>query len=304
MNYSHLSLGYVCQNGTLGLKCNRSMIRKNFTLQRAQTLALQNIGDLLPIFEWNASNGIRVFRISSDLFPHFTDIAIEEVQNGSYNLNFARELLKNVGDAARKYGQRVGMHPGQYNQLATPREDVWQATVRDLTYQADVLDAMGMGDDARLCVHGGGVYGDLVKTKQTWIERFHKLPEQVRRRLAIENCERCYSVLDVLEIAESCGIPVIFDCHHFECFNQLYPDRKIEMSSALMERVVATWRDLTPLFHVSQQAIGERVGTHSEYVNALPPYYLDARLFPHGLDVEVEAGGKELSVFHLIRVNE
>lgn len=290
-----IQLGYICQNKTLNRKCNRTCIRKNFTLEKAQSLALTNIADLFHIFEWNAQNNIHVFRITSDLFPHFSDIALPEVANGDYNIEFAREALQQAGDVAKIFEQRISMHPGQFNQVASPREEVWEATVRDLSYHAAVLDAMELGPEAVICVHGGGVYNDLEGTKRRWIERFGKLPEPVKRRLAIENCERCYSVIDCLDIAEACNIPLIFDCHHYECYNQIYEDKQIDIAE-YMPRVLATWsrRGVRPLFHISEQAPNERVGTHSEYVETLPDYYkgLD-------IDLEVEAGAKEDSVFHL-----
>ena len=276
------------------------MIRKNFTLKLAQQLALENIADLDHIFKWNAEHDIFVFRISSDLFPHFTDVALDEVKNGTYNMDFAREALLHAGEMARRYNQRISMHPGQYNQVGTPNEPVWEATIRDLTYHADLLDAMGLGNESVICVHGGGVFNDLEKTKKRWIERFHQLPEQVRRRLAIENCERHYSVIDCLDIAEACHIPLIFDCHHFECYNLLYADKVIDIDT-YMPRVVNTWkqRGVIPLFHISEQEPNTRVGTHSDYVKALPVYYQTFMETFGDLDVEVEAGAKEFSVFLL-----
>jgi UV DNA damage endonuclease len=298
-----LRLGYICQNTTLGRKCNRTMIRKNFTLAAAQEKALANIADLEPIFEWNAAHNIHVFRLTSDLFPHFTDAALPDVQSGDYNMDFARDALRRAGEAARKYGQRLSMHPGQYNQVATPRQEVWEMTVRDLSYHAQILDEMGMGPECVICVHGGGVYGDITATKVRWIERFAELPSPVKARLAIENCERCYSVVDCLEIANACGIPLIFDCHHYECYNQIYPDRAIDIT-LVMTDVVKTWKGVTPLFHISEQAPDSRIGTHSEYVEKIPSYYFSVVEKGTNLDVEVEAGAKELSVFHLLSKSE
>lgn len=294
-----IRLGYICQNTQLNRKCNRTMIRKNFTLQRAQELALLNIADLPPILKWNAEHNIHVFRISSDLFPHFTDNELPDVQSGAYNMDFARDALREVGALARSLGQRLSMHPGQYNQVASPREEVWQATVRDLSYHAEILDSMEMGKECVICVHGGGEYNDLASTKKRWIERFHSLPEPVRRRLAIENCEHIYSVADCLEIAEACGIPLIFDCHHYECYNQLKPDRALCIDQ-YMARVVDTWKHYgTPLFHISEQAPDKRIGAHSEYVQKLPAYYVSFPETYGNLDVEVEAGAKEMSVLVL-----
>jgi UV DNA damage endonuclease len=298
-----IRLGYLCQNHTLkelGIKGNRTLIRKNYSLDRVKALSLMNIEDLSDIFEWNHLNNIHLFRITSDIFPHFTDMHLEDVKNGSYNMEFAVNALKKAGEDARKYNQRVVMHPGQYNQIGAKERSIFESTIKDLTMHADLLDYMGMGPESVICVHGGGVYGDKEKTKERWIEQFHELPENVKKRVAIENCERCYSVKDCVEIAEACGIPMIFDCHHYECWNLIYKNDNMNIEE-WMPRIVETWRrrGVTPLFHISEQAVGERIGTHSEFVEKLPSYYLH---FPEkygDLDIEVEAGAKEMAVFHL-----
>lgn len=299
-----IRLGYLCQNHTLkkvGIKGNRTLIRKNYSLERVQTLSLLNIEDLSEFFEWNALNDIHLFRITSDIFPHFTDIHLDDVKNGVYNMEFAIDALKKAGENARKHNQRVVMHPGQYNQIGAKDPEVFESTIRDLKMHADLLDYMGMGPESVICIHGGGVYGNKEETKRRWIEQFHLLPENVKKRVAIENCERCYCVKDCVEIAEACEIPMIFDCHHYECWNLIYKNKDVYDINEWMPRIVETWRrrGVTPLFHISEQAVGERIGTHSEYVEKLPSYYLDFTQKYGDLDIEVEAGGKELAVFYL-----
>jgi len=53
---------------------------------------------------------------------------------------------------------------------------------------------MGMGKDSVMVVHGGGLYGDKEKTKKRWAEQYFKLPENIQKRLVIENCERCFNI--------------------------------------------------------------------------------------------------------------
>ena len=70
-------LGYACINMNLSnhkpkITTNRSMIKRTFTekgLPYASELALQNCKDLLTILKWNNDNGIKFFRMSSDLIP-------------------------------------------------------------------------------------------------------------------------------------------------------------------------------------------------------------------------------------------
>lgn len=299
-----IRLGLCCQNTELREKnifCSRTLIRKNFTLKKVQDLALKNIKDIEKLCEWNFKNNIYIFRISSDIFPHFTDLEIEEVKNGEYTLEFAKEALKSAGEAAKKYNQRITMHPGQYNQVGAKEGSIFEKTVKDLEMHASILDLMEMDENSTICVHGGGVYGDKEKTVERWIKQFENLPQNVKRRLAIENCERCYSVNDCLTIAERCKIPLIFDNHHYECFNKVCDKKEQVILENVMERVVNTWksRGLRPLFHISEQADGERLGTHSDYIEDLPQYYLDFPSQYGDVDIEVEAKMKEKAILKL-----
>ena len=300
-----IRLGLCCINTELRKKdifCSRTMIRKNFTVKKAQELSLKNIADIGKMAKWNYDNNIFVFRLSSDIFPHFTDEETEE-----YTLDFAKDALEEAGELCRKYKQRITMHPGQYNQVGAKEQRVFHNTVKDLRMHADTLDMMGMDRHSVLCVHGGGVYGNIEDTTQRWIKQFKDLPDNVQKRLAIENCERCYSVVDCLRIAEACNIPLIFDCHHYDCYNLVKEkedekNEKIDIS-LYMDRVVDTWkrRDIRPLFHVSEQRPDSRIGTHSDFIEKLPPYYLS---FPEkygDLDIEIEAKLKEQAILKLYK---
>lgn len=295
-----IRLGLCCINTQLRKKdifCSRTMIRKNFTVEKAKDLSLKNIKDIEKMAEWNYKNNIFVFRISSTIFPHFTDNETEP-----YTLDFALKALKQAGDTCKKYNQRITMHPGQFNQVGAKEKHVFVNTIKDLKMHADILDAMGMDKDSVICVHGGGIYGNLKNTTERWIKQFSELPDNVKRRLAIENCERCYSVIDCLKIAEECNIPLIFDCHHYECYNII---KKIKINiDDYMDRIVDTWknRNIRPLFHISEQRDGSRIGTHSDFIEKLPEYYLSFPKKYGDLDIEIEAKLKEQAIFKLYKL--
>ena len=294
-----IQLGLCCINNTLrksGIFCSRTMIRKNFTVEKAKDLALQNIADIEKLCKWNYDHNIFVLRLSSDMFPHFTDTETEP-----YDLSFAMEALAKAGVAARKYCQRINFHPGQYNQVGAKSKNVFEKTCQDLKMHADILDAMGIDKNGILCIHGGGVYDDKDATVERWVQNFKSLPENVKKRVCIENCERCYSIKDCLYIAETCEIPLIFDSHHYECFNLINPDKKLDIDD-LMERIVETWkrRDMTPLFHISEQREGARIGAHSDFIETIPEYILTVpERYGVDVDIEVEAKMKEEAILHL-----
>ena len=102
--------------------------------------------------------------------------------------------MKQIGDLAKVYNQRLTFHPGQYNVVGTPHIEKFNQTIKELVYHADVLELMGMGKDSVMVVHGGGLYGDKEATKKRWCENYQKLPEKVKDRLVLENCERAFSI--------------------------------------------------------------------------------------------------------------
>jgi UV DNA damage endonuclease len=299
-----VSLGLCCINNSLRgtnkkneIFCSRSMTRKTFTVEKAKEYALKNIADISKLIEWNAANGIDHLRLSSDMFPHYTDDETEP-----YTMTFAKDALHQAGECARKHNHRITMHPGQYNQVGAKTPSVFDHTYNDLKMHADILDNMGVGEDGVLCVHGGGLYGDKESAIRRWIDQFDDLPRNVKNRLAIENCEKCYSVRDCLEIAQACKIPLIYDCHHYYCYNQLHPEEKTEDINDMMDEVVETWKGMCPCFHVSEQAPGKNVGAHSDYVEAIPDHMLLVPLkYNTKLHIEVEAKAKEAAIKHLMK---
>ena len=61
---------------------NRSMIKRTFKergIAYASELAMQNIKDLKKILEWNEENGIKFYRMSSDVFPWMSEYEFKDL---------------------------------------------------------------------------------------------------------------------------------------------------------------------------------------------------------------------------------
>ena len=289
-------LGLCCINNGLrkdDIFCSRTVIARNYSKEKAHTLTTHNLTDLSTIIKWNSTNNIRVYRMSSDMFPRITDSEIP-IEN-RVNVSDYTELLKSAGDLAKQSGQRITMHPGQYNQVGAKSSDVFDKTVADLQVHAEIMDTMGIDENGILTVHGGGVYGDKDATIRRWIEQFGDLPRSVKNRLCIENCERQYNIEDCLYIATECKIPVIFDSHHFDCYN-LLNGTSFNAHDYIIQ-VLETWGHRRMLTHISEQRPGARVGAHSDFIETIPDYFLDIpREFGLSVDIEVEAKAKEAAV--------
>lgn len=300
-NTPNIRLGLCCINSSLRdikipVFCSRCLIKKTYTLEKAHELATQNLKDLKTLLVWNNDNGIKHFRLSSDMFPRITDdtIPIES----RLKVSDYTDLLKDAGDYANATGQRLTMHPGQYNQIGAPDPEVFRRTIEDLTNHADILDAMGLDNNAIITIHGGGTYGDKEATKKRWIKQFQLLPENVKRRIAIENCERQYNIEDCLDLSYACNIPVILDSHHFDCYNLI--NNTDFVADNYIPYVLSSWGERRAVMHVSEQKPDARIGAHSDYIENIPQYMLDIPSeYGVGVDIEVEAKAKEAAIFKL-----
>lgn len=296
-----IQLGLCCLNTTLkkqkpsvypSRKMTMKKINEENGIEELKSRIIKNLKDVLTMMDWNEKHNIKVFRLSSDLFPHKSNIKIDD-----YGYEFAKDLLIQIGEKSKKYNQRLTFHPGQYNVLGTPHEKALEQTIRDLSYHADVLDMMKLDKNSVIVIHGGGFYNDKEKTKERWCENFKNLPENVRNRLVLENCEKCFSIKDCLEISEKINIPVVFDTHHFECYKLLHPLEHFEHPSEYIENILKTWekRNIKPKFHISEQGMG-KIGHHSDYIEKIPDYLKNIKV---DIDIMVEAKMKELAIFKL-----
>ncbi|CED83839.1 Xylose isomerase-like, TIM barrel domain [Phaffia rhodozyma] len=214
-------LGYACLNSLLRnakppIFCSRTLRLKGFLndngMNRLVELTTQNTKDLITILEWNAKNGIRLFRLSSEMFPFASH------KEHGYNIRETLpEAMKNMAEAgriAKEHDMRITVHPGQWTQLASPTASVVENALLELDYQCDMLESMGIGKDGVMIIHMGGMYGDKQATLERFRENYPRCSEKVKQRLVLENDEICYSASDLLPVCDELKIPLVFDYHH------------------------------------------------------------------------------------------
>ncbi len=210
-----LHLGYACINTELsekGISTNKSMILKTMLEKgpkEAKRIALNNLDSLMEIFKWNEEHGIRLFRITSDWLPHYTNPRAPK-----YTLTFAKTKLAEIGKFANNHNHQIGFHPGNYSyHIGSPTPDVVQQCHRDLKFHADTLDLIGCRKSL-MVIHIGGVYGDREKTLIRWKQQFNKLSPNIKKYVVIENDEFSWGAEEVVQIAEDMKIPMVFDFFH------------------------------------------------------------------------------------------
>jgi len=308
-----LRLGYACINTDIQENpfikkkdrycVNRSCIAKTFRIKGvdyAIDIAKSNLKAVIKVLEWNELYGIRLYRMSSDMFPHITNPEfIKDGDEYAYSFDNFTELFEEIGTFIKKYKHRITFHPCQYIQIGAKDFKIFEKSSRDLSAHAEILDRIGCGSESVMVVHGGGSYGDKEATIIRWIKQFKLLPKNVQNRIVIENCERQYNYMDMLKISKQINRPVVFDTHHHTCYTNIVED--LPDPSTFLPEIIKTWtkHGLIPKFHISEQAPNKRIGAHSDFVEFIPQYLLDILKKGQDLDLMIEAKAKELAVLEL-----
>ena len=308
-----MNLGYACINMNLSnpkqfgsdkdkITTNRSMIKRTFQekgVEYVSELALQNVIDLNHIIKWNEQHNIKFFRMSSEIFPWASEYKWEDLPD----IDLIKVWLKNAGLMASEYGQRLTSHPGPFNVLVSPNEQVVQNTITDLSIHGDIMDFMGLSRTPynKINIHCNGVYGDKKSALDRFCKNFERLPKNVQTRLVVENDDKAsmYSVKDLYEgIHKRIGIPITFDYHHYK-FNT-----GGQTEQEALELATSTWPNgIVPAVHYSESRaehlLDESIKpqAHSDIINQLPNTY------GKEVDVMVEAKSKELSILPFIEKN-
>ena len=294
-------LGYACINMTLGkekITTNRSMIKKTFLtkgVSYASELAYKNVVDLEKILKWNVNNNIYFFRVSSDIFPWASEYDLETLPQ----IHLIRIVLQRIGKFVQENNVRITCHPGPFNVLGSPNDDVVRRTIIDLELHGKIFDLMGLSKTPfnKINIHCNGAYGDKVETMKRFCRKFDMLSDSVKSRLTVENDDKAsmYSVKDLMQIHNTIGIPIVFDYHHHKfCTGDLSEEDALRLATS-------TWGTVTPVVHYSEsKALHEndskiKPQAHSDYIDILPNTY--------GLDVDImlETKQKELELLKVIK---
>jgi UV DNA damage endonuclease len=289
-----MNLGYACINMTLGKKVttSRTMVKRTFEtkgLDYVSELSLLNARDVIKLLEWNRLNGIMFFRLSSTIIPWGDHIDITTLKDYTE----IKSELKKAGEYAKEWGIRITSHPGPFNVLVSPKEEVVLNTIADLELHGKIFDMMELSKTPynKINIHCNGVYGDKIVAMDRFCDNFKRLSDSVRSRLTIENDDKAsmYSVKDLMYIHNKIGIPITFDYHHHKfCSGDLTEQEALELA-------ITTWpKGIVPVVHYSESRDEKKPQAHSDYIERIPETYGNV------VDIMVEAKAKELAILKFI----
>jgi UV DNA damage endonuclease len=272
--------------------------------------------ELLDVaFTYLDRNDLRMFRLSSSTVPYGTHPDLPQFDYRDQIEACSGELAA-LGARARAQGLRLSTHPGQYTVINGPDDLLRRKSSLDLEQDTLLLDAMGMGPEAVVVLHVGGVYGDKAGALDRWVRAYEQLSSRARERLAVEHDEQSFDLADVLELHRRTGVKVVFDLHHHRLN---VAEAFVDDERAALGAAVATWPEgVRPKVHLSsprtelrlvqRRRSGERkaqtvavpplLDQHADFV---PPWDLLGllRLLDRPCDVMVEAKAKDLAISYL-----
>jgi len=269
---------------------------------------------LRDLFAYLERAGISMYRMASQLVPYATHPEMPAFHGQVEEC--ARELAA-LGEKARALDLRLSFHPSQYVVLNAPDEALAARGMAEVEVQARVLEAMGLGPEAVVVVHVGGLYEGRAAARERFARRAEGLSAAARARLVVENDERAFSLADLLWIHQRTGLRVVFDYLH-----HLNNPGGMDVAEAALA-ALRTWPAAqTPKVHfssprtemrlVSQRdpATGRQVEVlrpplwtqHSDYVNPFEFVAFLRRMEAEGarpFDVMLEAKAKDLALLRL-----
>jgi UV DNA damage endonuclease len=283
-------LGLVCLSSDERIKY-RGMTRATFLktpphLRRKLLLSVywDNTHRLLRALDYCANRDIRLYRTTSNLYP------MSDEPLGRDVLSSIPATMSSVGRRARKHDIRLILHPDQFVVLNSETRQTRATSVKIMQKHAMWFDLYGLEQSPwnLMNIHGG-----KSGRVETLVRAVDRLPDNVRSRLTFENDEYSCSTVEILEVSQRTGCPMVFDCHHHVIKEGLdsYDDPSVaEATHAARE----TWPDSGwQVCHVSNGDAAFRDRYHAEFARMMP------RAFREVPWLEVESRGKERAIREL-----
>lgn len=278
------------------ISVNRTMVKRTFDskgLSYVSELAMSNIDDCRRLLQYNLSRGIRLYRMSSDMFAFMGMYRFEDLPR----FETIERKLKSLGDFIKDNDIRVSFHPGPFDVLASENRSVVDKTILDLDRHAQIFDMMCLdaSDYYPINIHINTTKPGREEASRRFCDNFQRLSASCKARLTVENDDspNQYSVKMLHDwVHTKIGVPIVFDQHHFRYGPQ---DQTIEEALRL---AVSTWKTV-PMTHMSSSRRIEdskaQVTAHADYI------YERIETFDLKFDVEIEAKAKDLAVFKYMR---
>ncbi len=260
-------------------------------ISRLTTIARENLANTLRILKANVFDGILVYRFTSKLIPLCTH---PKFWNWDYFSSLRNDFQK-IGGLIKEHGMRVSLHPDHFTLLNSPKPEVYKSSLRDLVYHQNVLEAMELGTDAKLVIHVGGKYEDKTAAINRFKKQFNQLPPGIKKRLVLENDDRCFTAAEVLHLSREVAVPMVLDIHHHQILNHG------EDLHELLPEIFATWGEERPKIHISSAKNNTSPRHHADFIepDQAVAFLNLSTVCRRDYDIMIEAKQKDLALLKL-----
>ena len=289
----NLNLEDCSPSGTVTYKAYEKIQDKQSALYKLRKVAGKNLHNTLRILIYNKALQIPVYRLTSKLIPLATHPALE---NWDYIADFSEEL-REIGNFIKQSSFRVSAHPDHFTVINSPRESVFKEALKDLDYHVKLFEAMGLDTGYKLVLHTGGIYGSKTDSMKRFRDNFERLPKRIRDRIILENDDRSYDTLDVLELCRQLKIPMVLDIHHHNCLCAQISIRDI------LPEIFDTWKGerFAPKVHFSSAKSEKDFRSHADFINYndFTAFLSIASELDRDFDIMLEAKSKDTALIKL-----
>ena len=292
-----IRLGYVALSKSMDLTSSHTITYTNFEKENMPYNKLydvinDNLDVLTEILNYNIKNNIHFYRLTSKLVP----LATHKNVNFDYIKPFINKF-KYIGNLIKTNNLRVDVHPDQFTVLNSTNKEIVANSIINLKYHYKILEALNIKNKIIILHIGGAQFGKDNSIKR-FINNFNKLPNYLKKCIAIENDDKIFNITDCLYISRILNIPIVFDYHHYICNNN---NEKLE--SFILE-VFNTWHNKTPKIHFSspKSNLKKEFRSHNDYIDisSFISFIEKMKYINRDFDIMIEAKEKDAALFRLV----
>lgn len=293
-----IRLGYACITETLtGITTSSSYTYTNYTKEHNKTkldrIIKSNLTDLGKILDYNISNNIHFYRLSSKLIPLATKKEVVFNYLSKYD-KYYEYLSRKIEDSR----MRVDLHPDQFCVLNSTNKDVIKNSIEILKYHYNILNKLKIKNKVLVLHVGSNAFGKS-NSLTRFINNYMTLPKSIRDTIVVENDDKVFNIKDCLYLNEKLNVPIVLDYHHHFCNNDginLYD---------YIEDIFNTWKNINPKVHFSspKNLTKKEIRSHNDYIdsNKFIEFVEDIKHLDYDIDIMIEAKKKDEALFRLIR---
>ena len=292
-------LGYVALSKALDDVTTSSTItytnyiNKNYNASKLLEITKGNLEALNEIIKYNIKNNFHFYRLTSKLVP----LATHNKVSFDY-IAPLKDEYKKISKLINDNNIRVDTHPDQFAVLNSMDSKIVKNTVEILEYHYKIMDSLKIKDKIIILHVGSSACGKKASVTR-FINNFNKLPDYIKKCIAVENDDKIYNIKDVLELCHKIKVPMVLDYHHFICNNEG------ENLKDYLNDIIETWNGRLAKMHFSspKSKLKKEFRSHNDYINSddFINFINLIKTQDKDIDIMLEAKAKDDAISRLVR---